>query len=87
LLTLLALLWGTSPASPAAAAWSGGGSGTGAGRAMTMPAVGTVRAVCGTGGSVSVSWDPVAPATAYTVWRSDNLGAWTMVGARAPRRR
>lgn len=82
LLTVVLLALTTS-APPASASWSGTWSGTGSASAVSLQPVGTVGAVCASGGSVTVSWAPVAPATTYSVWRSDNLGAWTMVSAPA----
>jgi hypothetical protein len=73
-------------AAPAAASWSGSWSGPGASRATTLPAVGTVDAVCAGGASVAVSWAAAAPATAYEVWRSADLGPWTLVRAADPAR-
>ncbi len=71
-------------APPAVAAWSGSASGSGAALATTMPAVGTVGAACAGGASVAVSWAAAAPATAYSVWRSVDLGPWTLVRAADP---
>jgi hypothetical protein len=71
-------------AAPAAASWSGSWSGPGAARATTLPAVGTVDAVCAGGASVAVSWAAAAPATAYEVWRSADLGPWSLVRAADP---
>lgn len=85
--TLAVLAAGTlaaGAAPPAAAAWSGSASGPGAARATTLPAVGAVGAGCAGGASVTVSWAAVSPATAYSVWRSVDLGPWTLVRAADP---